>query len=335
MAQKQKTSLLDLQNYVSGDNGRVIYLTGEEEFFVEESLQYIRNTVLQAESMDFNYDLFYARDTETSRIFDVVETLPMMSTVRLVIVRKANELREADWKTLMPALENPVDSTFLVLTGKKLDGRKAIIKKVQASMKTFDFQKPYDNEYPRWIQYLCKKHGLQMEPDAVALCLQIIGPQLLELQSEIIKMGQFIGQSRNMITATDVMAVASKIKLQSVFDLTKAIGECDRALALMCLAKLLEGGQNEVGILAMVHRHVRLLRQTRAGELQGFTGRKLSSYAGIPHFYLNEYSRQARLWSERKIEKTYKVLADTDRALKSSPVSSHIWLENFILQTCG
>jgi DNA polymerase III subunit delta len=84
----------------------------------------------------------------------------------------------------------------------------------------------------------------------------------------------------------------------------------------------------------MVHRHIRLLRQTKMGEQQGLNGRELSSFAGVPYFFLKEYSLQARSWSERKIEKTYKVLMDTDRALKSSPVSSHIWLENFIIQTC-
>src|SRR5690606_18552292 len=111
-------------------------------------------------------------------------------------------------------------------------------------------------------------------------------------------------------------------KLQSVFDLTKAIGKNDQARALMCLAQLLENGQNEVGIMSMVHRHIRLLRQTKQGEQQGFSGRDLSTFAGVPFFYLNEYTSQARMWSERKIEKTYKVLCDTDRALKSSPVSS-------------
>ena len=332
MAQK-RTSLKDLQDFVQQREGGVIYLTGEEEFFVEEAVQYIKSIMIEEASADFNYDLFYARETEASKIFDVVETLPMMAAMRLVIVRKANELRDPDWKVLMPALENHVPSTLLVLTGKKPDGRKSQIKSALKHIKMFEFQKPFDREYGKWIDYICKKQGLRIESDAISLCLQIIGPNLLELQNEIIKIGQYIGD-KTFITANDVMAVASKIKLQNVFDLTKAIGECDRARALTCLAQLLDEGQNEVGILAMIHRHIRLLRQTRQGEQQGYVGRQLSSYAGVPHFFLNEYTNQARMWNERKIDKTYRVLADTDRALKSSPISSHIWLENFITQTC-
>ena len=332
MAQ-QKVSLRDLQKFIDQGEGSVLYLSGEEGFFVEESLEFIKKKFIDETTSDFNYDLFYARDTETSKIFDVIETLPMMATTRLVIVRNAHEFRDVDWKTLSPALKDPVPSTILVFAGKKPDGRKTVIKEALKNMKLFEFQKPYDREYPQWVRYICQKHGYKMTEDAIQLSLQVVGPHLLELQNEILKMGQYIGNNPE-ITINDVMAVASKIKLQNVFDLTKAIGQQDKSRALTCLAQLLEDGQNEVGILAMIHRHIRLLRQTRQGERQGYNGRKLSSYAGVPHYFLTEYLDQSRMWNERKIEKTYKILADTDRALKSSPLSSHIWLENFIMQSC-
>ncbi|MCJ8277714.1 MAG: DNA polymerase III subunit delta [Bdellovibrionales bacterium] len=309
------------------------YISSDEDFFIEEAVEYIKKQMLDEASRDFNFDLFYGRETEVSKIFDIVETLPMMAQTRLVIVRRAKDFRDQDWKTMMPALTNPVPSTFLVFVGEKPDARKSVVKEVMKNVTHFHFAKPYDNEFPKWVHYICKKFGYEIEEDGVHLLMQIVGPNLLEMKNEILKLGQYIGD-REKITANDVMTVASRIKLQNVFDLTKAIGKNDQAHALMCLAQLLENGQNEVGIMSMVHRHIRLLRQTKQGEQQGFQGRQLSTFAGVPHFYLGEYTSQARLWTERKIEKTYKVLCDTDRALKSSPVSSHIWLENFIMQTC-
>ena len=329
----QKTSLLDLKNFITLKKGSIAYISGDEDFFVEEAVEYVKTEMLDEVSKDFNFDLFYGRETEVSRVFDIIETLPMMSSLRVVMIRRAHDLRDQDWKTLMPALQNPVPSTFLIFIGQKPDGRKNIIKEAMKNVTHFHFAKPFDNEFPKWVKYVCKKFSLSIEEDAIHLLMQIVGPNLLELKNEILKLGQYIGD-RKQITANDVMTVASRIKLQSVFDLTKAIGKNNQAHALMCLAQLLENGQNEVGIMAMVHRHIRLLRQTRLGEQQGLSGRQLSTYAGVPYFYLNEYTSQARLWNERKIEKTYKVLCDTDRALKSSPVSSHIWLENFIMQTC-
>ncbi len=330
----QKSSLLDLKNYITLKKGTLLYISGEEEFFIEEAIQFIKAQKINESLKDFNFDLFYGREAEASRIFDIIETLPMMTDTRLVMVRRAQDLKDQDWKILSPALLKPVPSTFVVFIGDKPDSRKSFFKDYFKSVTHFHFSKPYDSEFPNWLKYICKKQNLNIEGDAIQLLLQIVGSNLLELKNEIIKLGQFIGD-RKTITANDVMTVASRIKLQNVFDLTDAIGKSDQARALMCLADLLEDGQNEVSILSMVHRHIRLLRQTRVGEQQGFSGRELSTFAGVPHFFLKEYMNQARLWSERKIERTYKVLNETDRALKSSPVSSHIWLENFILQTCS
>ena len=332
MAQR-KVSLMDLKSFLSLKKGNIVYLSSDEDFFVEEAVEHIKQVRLDEASRDFNYDVFYGRETEISKVFDVIETLPMMASNRLVIIRRAHDLKEKEWKMLMPILENPVDSTFLVFAGDKPDGRRTFIKDALKKLQHFHFDKPFDREYPNWVQYICKKFDLNIDNDAIHLLMQIVGPNLLELKNEVLKLGQYVGQGKT-ITAGDVMHVASRIKLQNVFDLTDAIGKSDQARALMCLADLLENGQNEVSILAMVHRHIRLLRQTRLGEQQGHAGRELASFAGVPYFFLKEYTSQARMWSERKIEKTYKVLGDTDKALKSSPISSHIWLENFIMQTC-
>ncbi len=332
MAQ-HKQSLLDLKNFMTLNKGTICYLSTDEDFFIEEALEHIKAEKLDEGSRDFNYDIFYGKETDVSRVFDIIETLPMMSATRLVMIRRAHELKDKDWQTLMPVLSNPVPSTFLVFVGDKPDGRKNVIKQMLKNVTHFHFAKPYDREFPQWVQYICKKHGQKIETDAIHLLMQIVGPNLLEIKNEILKLGQYVGKGKP-ITASDVMHVASRIKLQNVFDLTDAIGKNDQARALMCLADLLENGQNEVSILAMVHRHIRLLRQTRVGEQQGLNGRELSSFAGVPYYFLKEYTAQARMWNDRKIEKTYKVLGETDRALKSSPVSSHIWLENFIMQTC-
>jgi DNA polymerase-3 subunit delta len=37
----------------------------------------------------------------------------------------------------------------------------------------------------------------------------------------------------------------------------------------------------------------------------------------------------------KKLESSFLILTETDKALKSSPMSAHIWLENLILKTCS
>ena len=102
----------------------------------------------------------------------------------------------------------------------------------------------------------------------------------------------------------------------------------------MQLANLLEHGQNEVGVVSMITRHIRILSIVREGMRSGLSGQRLSAKAGVPNFFLRDYMDQARAWGDPKIRMTMDVLYETDKALKSSPVSAHIWLENLIIKTC-
>ena len=311
----------------------IYFFYGEEEFLLQEALAVFESAVLDEGTRDFNFDSFYAKETPTSQILDVIETLPMMSPRRLVVVKGIEKWNEADWDVFEPYLRNPADSSVVVLTAKSIDKRKKNHKLLLEKADAMEFKKPYDNQVAGWVQYIAKKNVIDIETDAISLLHQFVGNNLMEIESELIKLSQFIGD-RKTVVAKDVIEVVSKIKVQSVFDLARAIGEGDKARALLCLSQLLSYGQSEVGILALVSRHVRILKSVRKAQSEGLRGAQMASKVGVSPYFLQEYEAQAREWSDKKIENTFKALVDTDRALKSSPLSAHIWLENFVIQTC-
>lgn len=309
-------------------------LYGEEDFFINEAIGLLEMAALGDGGRDFNYDSFHAKETTVPHILDVAETLPMMSTRRLVIVRDTDKWNESDWSQFDGYLSHPSDTTVLVLIMKGIDKRKKTHKRLLDVATAIEMKKPYDNQVPQWIQYIAQKCRCKIDPDAVGLLHQLVGSSLADVYNEMQKLSQYLGDHQT-ITAKDVISVVSNIKVQSVFDLSRAIGDCDKARALLCLSQLLSHGQNEVGILALVSRHVRILRSVKNAKKEGVSGAQLASKVGVSPYFLSEYEQQARHWSEKKIEKTFRALLDTDRALKSSPISSHIWLENFVIQTCG
>jgi DNA polymerase III subunit delta len=314
---------------------RPLYLFfGEEDFLMQEALAVFEAAVIDEGTRDFNFDSFYAKETPTSQILDVAETLPMMSPYRLIIIKGIEKWTEADWEVFEPYVRNPADTSVVVMTARSLDKRKKTHKLLIEKAEATEFKKPYDNQVPQWIQYIAKKNKTAIEPEAATLLHQFVGNNLMDIESEVIKLSQFIGERKQILTK-DVLEVVSKIKVQSVFDLARAIGEGDKARALLCLSQLLSHGQNEVGILALVSRHVRILRSVRKAQSEGLRGAQMASRVGVSPYFLQEYEQQAREWNDKKIEVTFKALLDTDRALKSSPLSSHIWLENFVIQTCG
>jgi DNA polymerase III subunit delta len=334
MANSTSFDLRRLQMHLQKGTPQSLYLlVGEEYFLLNEALQGLKGVVLSEGAADFNYDQFFAGEDDAVKIRDTVEMLPMMSPRRLVIVRQVDSFKEKDWDALMPVLEDPVDSTTLVLVCDKVDKRKKSFKRLEEKATVVELARPYENQLGPWIEYIAAKYGLTIQSEAAALLRQLIGASLTELNNEMLKLRDFLGD-RTIVESEDVLKVVSRSRVDSVFELTNAIGKQDRAQALQTLAHLLEQGQNEVGAVAMIARHLRILSVVRDGVREGLPTGKLCVKAGIPQFFLKDYQSQARAWNEDKITRTIHALKDTDKALKSSPVSAHIWLENFIIKAC-
>ena len=307
---------------------------GDETFLMDEAVKLLEEAIVGEGMRDFNLNTFFGGEAEAAQIRDAVETLPVMAQARLVIVKNASDLTDKEWEQLMPLIEEPVPSTAFICAGTKFDRRKRHIKKFMEKGVVVEFKRPYDNQIPDWIRELSKRQSLKMSPDAVAAFHELVGSNLHDIQAELTKLKEFIG-NRNQVSIEDVEKAVTRVRLDTVFQLTDAIAKNDRQGALVSLANLLENGQNEIGVLAMISRHVRILKLINDGIREGLSGQKLSSRAGVQPFRLKTYVEQARVWNQQKIERTFRALLDTDRALKSSPVASHIWLENFVVQTCS
>lgn len=310
------------------------FFYGDETFLIDEALVEIEKTVIGEGLRDFNLNTYYGGETEPSAIRDAVETLPMMSQVRLVVLKDAQDLSDKDWEMLSQLIDEPVPTTAFVCVASKIDKRKKHIKRFMEKGVVIEFKRPFENQIPDWIRSLARKHDVKMSADAVELFHQLVGSNLQDINAELNKLRGYLGEKKQA-SVDDVLQAVSRVRMDSVFDLTDAIGRGDRARALDCLVNLLDNGQNEVGVLALISRHVRILKLVADGLKEGLAGQRLSSRAGVSPYFLKSYVDQARAWNERKIERTFQALLDTDRALKSSPVASHIWLENFIVHTCA
>ena len=310
------------------------FLFGEEPYLLNSSVERFKYSVLTEGAVDFNYSLFYASDADVTTIKDAVETLPMMAARRLVILKEAQDLSDKEWIELESLITAPVESSVFVILASRVDKRKKQIRQLLEKADCVEFKKPYENQVPSWVNYIAQTLGLTISNEAIHLLHKLVGNHLTEIEAELKKLGEFIGSHRR-IEMADVAQVVSRSKEENVFDFTKAIGENDRVRALEHLVHLLDQGQNEVGIVSLVARHIRILLSLKRGIEEGLHGAKLAHYAQVPPYFLEGYLDQARLWTQKKLEGTLVILSETDKALKSSPLSSHIWLENLVLKTCG
>jgi DNA polymerase-3 subunit delta len=313
----------------------VYFLYGDEPYLLNPCVNRFKFSVLDESAIDFNYSLFYAKEADPAQIIDVVETLPVFSSRRLVIVKNIQDFKDSEFQELESLLKNPVDSTVLVIFADKFDKRKKNFKTLVDHSVSVEFKKPYENQYPQWILHMVREVNLNINNDAIHRLHRLVGNNLSELENQIHKIAEYIGGAKKTIELSDVNAVITVTREENIFDFTKALGHKDRAKALEQLVNLLDQGQPEILIVRWVSEHMRKLLTVRAGMDQGFGGTKLANMCNIVPYFIESYCDQARFWTVKQIEEALVVLHETDKALKSSPISSHIWLENLVLKSCS
>lgn len=312
----------------------VYFFFGDEPYLIQQAYNYLKVCALHGGAADFNFTQFFAADVEISRVRDEVETLPMMAPRRVVVLREVQDLTDKEWDVLAPLFHEPVVSTVFILMGEKIDKRKKVVKGLLDQALSVEFKKPFENQVPGWIRHIARAHHLEISDEAIQLMNKLVGNQLSEIEREVRKLQDFLGE-RVSIQLEDVAQVVSRTREENVFDLTESLANGDRVKSLEQLVYLLDQGQSELGIVSLVARHIRILLLVKQGIEQNMAGQRLATYAQVPSYYVQDYVRQAKMWTPKKLESVLVLLAETDRALKSSPLASHIWLENLILKACS
>ena len=69
------------------------------------------------EARSFNQTILYGKETNGNDLVSIAKRYPMMSDYQLVVVKDAQDLKDAD--ALVSYLENPLKSTVLVMAYRK------------------------------------------------------------------------------------------------------------------------------------------------------------------------------------------------------------------------
>lgn len=312
------------------------YVVGEDAYLIDE----IRKTFLKQAPLgepgvlDFNRDDLEGSKTTGSKLISLGETLPVAAEKRLIFCREASALSEKDWQDLHLFMKNQNETVIMVFFFDKIDKRKKHFKILEQSVVSLSAAPVREWKRRPWIKYMAAQEGLSLSSSGQILFEQLSGTDLLQLKSEIQKLKSYKGDSASEISEEDILTVISRTKIDNVFELAAAIGQKDKIRSLECLACLLEHNQNPLGALALVARHIRILARIHEGWRKRLSKPKLIELAGVPAFFLAEYSRQAKLWSENQLKETMDALYETEKALKTAPLSPHIYLESFIFKVC-
>jgi len=172
---------------------------------------------------------------------------------------------------------------------------------------------------------------VQISRDGLDLFCLMVDGNLHEIHGELEKLLTYIGAAK-LIEAKDVEAVVSRGRVESVFELGKAVGRGDVAKGLSLLKRLNASGEAPLKILSLLVRHFRQLWQVRELQVKKRPAQEIAKVAGVPFFVVDELIRQGKKFSRNDFQQAFELFLETDLAMKSSGANAGALLDNLILR---
>lgn len=231
MTEKQLIESLDAGKYAP-----VYLLTGEENYYIDLISDHFETKTVAEEFRDFDQTVLYGRDVDMRTIINHAMQFPMMSPVKLVLVKEAQDIGTKrspnsdanEWDLLTNYLEHPMAQTILVFCyrHKKLDKRTKAYKAISSKGVVFEHAKVKDEMLPTWIAQYTLNRGHRITEKGAVLIAEFLGNDLCKVANELSKV--FITLQPGQDIDEDIIECNIGIsKDYNVFELQAAIGRRD------------------------------------------------------------------------------------------------------------
>ncbi len=209
----------------------VYWLEGEEDYYIDQVVDYAEHQILNESEAGFNLTVFYGRDAEWAAVVNACRRYPMFAEKQVVLLKEAQHMK--DIEKLESYIESPLPSTIFVVAykTKTLDKRTKLYKLLKQSAEIFVSEKIKDFKIQEWIREMVAAKEYSITSKAAVLLEEHIGNDLSRMANEIDKLSINLKGSKQ-ITEDDIEKYIGISKEYNVFELQAAIAKKDLAKAI-------------------------------------------------------------------------------------------------------
>jgi len=312
---------------------------GEEPFLIDLCLKKVEQVI---DSDDLNKEVFYGGELSGEDVLNALETLPFLSEKKLVVVKEAHKIKAGDAEILSDYLDNPADTSCLVLlypANYKKEGvakRKELINKCSSSKMCVcvDCRKQYESEAREFVKSGFAEKGKTVSYDVVSRMLEENGVDLLNISNEIEKLALWTADKKS-VTQDDVEKISGHTKEANIYSLSSEIESKNLKKALFILEKLFTDGEDSVVILSAVSSAVRKLLEAKSRmEEKGEDSSEITSSLRMHPYFAKTFIANLGKHDLKRLRDSAKMVLKADTAIKTGLSDAPSALEKALIFIC-
>lgn len=272
---------------------------GEDILLYDKALELIKDACnLQLE--EFNFIKFDEDSFNGDAVIDTLQTLPMGSQKKIVLLKNITKLSEDFKKKLIAYLKNPVLSSCLVIFDffNKFD----FIISEKVSAKRLD-----EKSLAEIIEKEITDSGKLIKKDAVELLISYCCDYYSLIHNELQKLKSC---NRDVIETRDIENMVTREVEYTVFELTEALSkkDADKAVSLL---NLMDKDTKTFSLIANHFRRLFFVSISKESDAD------LSKLLGVKEFAVVKARQLAKNFSKIQLKNIYELLDDVDLYIKN------------------
>ncbi len=320
----------------------VYFFTGAEEYLMNEIIGVLKEKYIEESFETLNYIAIDGKEVSFDNILNACETLPFMSSKKIVIIKDISEIIENgdnDLDNTMASYVEGLDNYLLLI----IMDRSNNLKKTSKLYKTInklggvvDFSKLKGKDLNTWLETKLKKYSKKISN---ANLNYFIGESsysdynstktLYDLENELLKVINYA--SGNEILKEDIDIVLTKTLDTNIFNLLASINKKDSDSALKIFNEMYISNEPVQRILVMIIRQLRLMLGYKLYKERGYSEGDIQEKLGIKPYEFKKISKESYNFSEGQLKLALNHILELDIKQKTSSQDEKLALEMLII----
>jgi len=299
---------------------------------------------------DFNLTLIDGQETNLESLVSAIETLPMMSDRRYVIVKdfellqaKRRFFNEEAESELIRIIENMPDTALILFAsyGEVDTKRSKLYKSISKLGDVSVMDKLDDMDLFKWCKEAFEKNQVQANNSELVYFINLVGYKdrkssvtLADLKNEIDKICAYIGKGKVLDKESIDKLLTNNIE-DNVFKMIDMIGTKNTKMALSLFDDMLYSGGSILGTFSLLSTRFSQILQIKALQDAKLSFDSIKATMGLQKFVMNKLASQAKNFDEESIKAIIKSISDFDYAIKQGKMSDRLAAEILIVEACN